>query len=355
MILEDMIEIQQTQQSRLAELDFENLRFGREFSDHMVVMDYRDGAWQPATIRAYEPLKFAPAMSALHYGQAIFEGMKAFRNSRDEVFLFRPDANIARFNISAERMCMPKVDPELFRHALHTLVDLDRDWIPNTKNSSLYIRPFMFATDEFIGVKPSDTYRFMVFTCPVNAYYKGNVRVKVERHYTRSAPGGTGYAKAAGNYAGALYPAKLAQEQGYDQLIWTDVKEHKWIEESGTMNVVFRSGNNVFSPPASDTILDGITRDSIMTLAADWGYDVVHRPIAVDEIQDLLMAGQLHEAFGAGTAATVAPIATINIDGTDYDLPPMEHWDLANQMTAEMDNIKRGDAPDKHGWNDPVV
>ena len=350
MVREDMIDIQRTPLSRLAGLDFNNLRFGREFSDHMAIMEYADGAWETMNIRAFDNLSFSPAMSALHYGQSIFEGMKAFKNERGEVNLFRPTDNIARFNQSAERMCMPSVDPELFLEALNKLVALDKGWIPSGNGSSLYIRPFMFGTDEYIGVKPSDTYKFMIFTCPVNAYYTGSVRVKVERHYTRSAAGGTGYAKAAGNYAGALYPAKLAQEQGYDQLVWTDAKEHRWIEESGTMNIVFRSGNEVFSPPMGDTILDGITRESIMQLASDWGYEVTHRPIAVTEIEGLLQRGQLDEAFGAGTAATVAPISTIHIDGTDYDLPALESWKLANRLSADMDAIKRGMLSDPHNW-----
>lgn len=355
MTVEETIVIERVNESRIAQFDFDNLPFGRVFSDHMFTMDYADGAWGTPKVVPFQPLTISPAMSALHYGQAIFEGMKAFGNERGETFLFRPKDNIARLNTSARRMCMPQVDEAMLLDGLKTLVHLDRAWVPTKPHSSLYIRPFMFATDEYIGVKPSETYKLIVFTCPVNAYYKGNVKVKVERHYTRSAPGGTGFAKAAGNYAGALYPAKLAQEQGFDQLIWTDAVEHKYIEESGTMNVVFRSGNKVFSPPPSETILDGITRDSIMRLAETWGYEVEYRRIAVEQIRSLLEAGKLDEAFGAGTAATVAPIAAINIDEEHFTLPDPSTWELAGRLGRDMDAIKRGNLPDTMDWCVAVV
>jgi branched-chain amino acid aminotransferase len=351
MIAEEMIEINPTNNSRLPEVDFENLPFGKVFSDHMFTIDYKDGAWHKPQIIPFQNLSLNPATSVIHYGQSIFEGMKAFRSEDGKVRLFRPDRNIARFNISAERMCMPSVPPALFQEGLEKLLDLDRNWVPEHKDAALYIRPFMFATDEYIGVKPSETYKFMIFTCPVNKYYSGSVKVKIEEEYSRSMPGGTGFAKAAGNYAASLYPAKLAQDQGYNQLLWTDAIEHKYIEESGTMNIVFRSGNTVFSPAVSTTILRGITRDSILHVARDYGYEVEERKIEVAEIVDLLEKGELHEAFGAGTAATIAPISVINFRGKDYHLPSTDQWDFANKAAADLNSMKTGRSEDRFSWN----
>jgi branched-chain amino acid aminotransferase len=348
---DSMFDIVRVEASRLQEVDFSNLPFGRVFSDHMFVMDYKDGQWQKGQIVPFRNLEMNPATSALHYGQSIFEGMKAFRGKNNEVFVFRPERNIKRFNLSAERLCMPQMDEKVFHEALSQLLSLDKDWVPTAEDSSLYIRPFMFATDEYIGVKPSENYRFMIFTCPVGKYYGGEVRVKVETRYARSVKGGTGFAKAAGNYAGALYPAKLAQEQGYQQLIWTDAIEHKYIEESGTMNIVFRAGNTIITPPASETILNGVTRDSVLQLARDWGYDVQERRVEVAEIIDLLKKGELNEAFGAGTAATIAPIRAIGYEDTDYELPSYESWEFAQRAAKELDAIKKGKVEDRHGWN----
>lgn len=346
-----MFDIQPVSISRLSEIDFGNIPFGKVFSDHMFLMNYEDGKWQKGRILPFQNLSLNPASSVIHYGQSIFEGMKAFRTADGKVNLFRPDKNIERFNKSAVRMCMPEVDPEVFMEALDQLIRIDKDWVPASDEASLYIRPFMFATDEYIGVKPSQNYSFMIFTCPVGKYYAGEVKVKVEKKYVRSAQGGTGFAKAAGNYAGALYPARLAQEEGYDQLIWTDAKEHKYIEESGTMNIAFRSGNKILTPAVSETILNGITRESAMQLARDWGYEVEERRVSVEEILQLLKTGGLDEAFGLGTAATVAPIRVIGFEGTDYELSPYSEWELAPKLSKEMDNLKRGRTQDVHGWN----
>lgn len=350
-VSESLFDIERATTSRLSEIDFENLPFGRVFSDHMFVMDYKDGTWQRGKITPFANLSLNPATSVIHYGQSIFEGMKAFKGAEDDVYVFRPDQNIARFNRSAERMCMPTLDTKVFHEALMHLVAIDKGWVPNSQDAALYIRPFMFGTDEYIGVRPSESYRFMIFTCPVGKYYGGDVKVKIEMYYSRSVRGGTGFAKAAGNYAGALYPAKLAQEQGYQQLIWTDAIEHKYIEESGTMNIVFRTGNTVFSPAVSDTILRGITRDSVLALARDYGYDVQERQVEVNEVVNLLREGKLDEAFGAGTAATIAPIRTINFEGTDFELPPFESWSFARRASKELTDIKRGFANDRFNWN----
>ncbi|MCH2198105.1 MAG: branched-chain amino acid aminotransferase [Flavobacteriales bacterium] len=350
-VSEFMFDIEEVGASRLPKVDFDNLPFGRVFSDHMFVMDYKDGTWQKGQIIPFQNLSMNPASSVIHYGQSIFEGMKAFRGNSGDVYLFRPEKNIERFNVSAERMCMPHVDPSTFQEALMQLLNMDQGWVPSNPDAALYIRPFMFATDEYIGVKPSETYRFMIFTCPVGAYYGSEVNVKIETKFVRSAPGGTGYAKAAGNYAGALYPAKMAQEEGYQQLIWTDAAEHKYIEESGTMNVVFRSGNKIISPSTSETILAGITRDSVLTLARDWGYDVEERRVSVAEIIELAKMGALDEAFGAGTAATIAPIRSIAFEGVDYELAPSETWEFANKAKKALNAIKRGEVEDKFNWN----
>ncbi len=238
------------------------------------------GKWQDARITPFADMKMSPANSALHYGQSIFEGLKAFRSeSEDKILIFRPEENCKRLNRSAKRMCMPEIPEELFMEGLSQLVDLDRKWVPNKEDSSLYVRPFMFATDEYIGVRPSETYRFIIFTSPVGSYYSEPVKVKIETHYTRAVSGGTGAAKTAGNYAASLYPAKLAQEQGYHQLIWTDGKEHKYIEEAGTMNIMFVIGNKLRTAPLTDTILPGITRASVLQMAKDWGLDVQEKPV----------------------------------------------------------------------------
>jgi branched-chain amino acid aminotransferase len=245
---------------------------------------------------------------------------------------------------------MPELPEEIFMNGLAQLLTVDRNWIPTQPGCSLYIRPVMFATDDYIGVKPSDTYSFIIFTSPVGAYYNKPVRVKVETHYTRAAPGGMGFAKAAGNYAAAMYPSQLAHQQGYDQLLWTDGREHKYFEESGTMNVIFVMNGKLITPPTTDSILKGVTRDSVLQLARDWGYAVEERPVSVEEVIAAAKNGTLQEAFGAGTAATIAPIAVISHEGTDYTLPPVETRKLSNRLHQGMDDIKTGRAADPHGW-----
>lgn len=344
------IEVIKTQQSRLSQVDFSNLPFGKIFSDHMFVMDYKNGAWHNPQIRPYENFTFAPSMSSLHYGQAIFEGMKAYRNKNNEAFLFRPDKNYARFNHSAERMCMPQVPEELFMNGLKQLVALDKNWIPDEDGSSLYIRPFMFATDEFVGIRPSETYRFCIFTCPVGRYYSEPVRVRIETFYSRAIEGGTGTAKAAGNYGGALYPAKMCQDAGFHQLVWTDAKEHKYIEESGTMNVMFMIDNVLVTPSLSGTILDGVTRNSILTVAKDWGIKVEERKVSVEEVITAAQNGKLQDAFGLGTAATIAQIKIIGYNDKKYELSDLETRDFTNKLMDYFDKYRRGLLEDKFGW-----
>lgn len=344
------ITIQKVQNSRISEVDFDNIPFGKVYSDHMFIADYEDGQWGDLRIVPYENLSMAPASSVIHYGQSIFEGLKAYKNSKGESVVFRPEENAKRLNKSAERMCIPEVPEELFQKAMTELLKVDKDWIPDTANTALYIRPFVFAMDNYIGIRPSEKYRFMIISCPVGAYYNEPVKVKIETEYTRAAKGGTGYAKAAGNYAGSLYPARLAQEQGYHQLVWTDATEHAYIEESGTMNIMFVINNTLITPEASSTILKGITRDSVLTLARDWGMKVEERKVSVKEIVEAAKNGELQDAFGVGTAATIAHIALIGHDGVDYQLPPVEKREFSNKILKGLDAIKLGETEDKFNW-----
>ncbi|MGK7392573.1 MAG: branched-chain amino acid aminotransferase [Candidatus Cyclobacteriaceae bacterium M2_1C_046] len=344
------IKINKTADTKLSDIDFNNIQFGQIYSDHEFIADYKNGEWQNFRITPYEDLKISPASPAIHYGQSIFEGLKAYKNEKGELLIFRPDQNFERLNISARRMVLPELPEEVFMEGLKTLLDLDRSWVPNKPNTSLYIRPFIFSADEYIGIRPSKSFKFMIITCPVGAYYSKPVKVKIETEFTRAVKGGTGYAKAAGNYAGALYPAKLAQDKGYDQLIWTDGIEHKYIEESGTMNIMFVIDGKLVTPAVSDSILSGITRDSVLTIARDWGMEVEERKVSVEEIIKALEEGKLTEAFGAGTAATIAPIELIGYKGKDYKLPPVEEREFANKVLAELDAIRTGKKEDPYGW-----
>ncbi len=345
-----LFDIQRTKTSRITEVDIENLPFGSVFSDHQFMMEFENGKWNTGVIEPYGDMRLSPAAMVLHYGQAIFEGMKAFRQPDGGIALFRPQDNIRRFNVSGERMCMPKVDEETFMEALKELLKLDSQWVPNAEGSSLYIRPFMFASEVHVGVRPSAQYRFVIFTCPVGPYYKGNVRVKVETEYTRAAPGGTGFAKAAGNYGAALRPTELAKAQGYDQILWTDAVEHKYIEESGTMNAVFVMDGKLVSPALGDTVLNGVTRASILKLARHFGLEVEERRIGVSELKAAAESGALQEAFGVGTAATMTAIEAIGFVGGDVELPPVEGWTIMPKLAKGLDDIRRGRAEDPFGW-----
>lgn len=344
------IDIQRVKKSRLPEVDFQNLPFGKVYSDHMLLADYRNGEWQNFRIVPYGAMPMSPASPALHYGQSIFEGMKAYPSSTGEVVVFRPLDNARRLNISAERMCMPAIPEDLFMESLSAMIEIDRQWIPSNDGASLYIRPFMFSADEYIGIRPSDDFTFMIIFSPVGPYYSTPVKVKIETHYTRAVEGGTGFAKAGGNYGGAIYPAKLAQDEGYHQLIWTDGKLHQYIEESGTMNVMFVIDDTLVTPSLSDSILAGITRDSVLKLVRSWGMKVEERKISVKELVDALEKGKVTEAFGAGTAATIAHIELIGHEGKDYPLPPVENREVANRVYRELEGIKRGLIPDPFGW-----
>ena len=344
------ISIQKVKQSRVHEVDFANIPFGKIYTDHMFMADYRNGEWGNLRVMPYGYMPISPATPALHYGQSIFEGMKALKNASGETLVFRPLDNWNRMNISAERMCMPQLPEELFMESMSTLIDLDRSWIPQVEGSSLYIRPFMFSADEYIGIRASQDFTFMIILCPVGAYYSTPVKVRIETHYTRAVEGGTGFAKAGGNYGGAIYPAKLAQDKGYHQLIWTDGKNHEYIEESGTMNVMFVIEDTLVTPALNDSILAGITRDSVLKLARHWGMKVEERKISVRELVEGLQKGKIKEAFGAGTAATIAHIELIGHEENDYYLPPIADRKFSNKVFAELEAIKCGAKPDPFGW-----
>ncbi|MEO8795559.1 MAG: branched-chain amino acid aminotransferase [Daejeonella sp.] len=335
----------------MSETDFNNLPFGRTFSDHMFMADYSDGEWKNFQILPFGDLTVSPAMSALQYGQSIFEGIKAYRLQNGEISIFRPLKNFERFNISADRMCMPTISEEVFMQGMAQLIELDKDWVPSKEGQSLYIRPFMVATDAVLGVHAAQNYKFIILTGPSGVYYAKPVRVKIETHFARAAEGGVGYAKTAGNYGRALYPTKQAQKEGFDQLIWTDARDHAYIEESGTMNVMFIIDNVLITPSTRDTILDGVTRKSILQLANSWGMKVEERRVSVEEVINAAKNGTLQDAFGAGTAATVAHIAEIGFENEIYTLPEPSSREFSNKVLKALNNIRYGITPDEFGWN----
>jgi branched-chain amino acid aminotransferase len=344
------LKITKTARSRAKDQDVNNVAFGKYFSDHMFVANYKDGKWDKGEIIPYGDVPMSYAMSALHYGQAIFEGMKAFKQDDGEVVLFRPLANHKRLNRSAIRMAMPEVPEELFMTALNEIVKIDSDWIPTSDKGSLYLRPFLIATDEAIGVRPSDNYQFVVICAPAGVYYSEPIKVKVETNYFRAVEGGVGFVKAAGNYGRSMYPTKLAQEKGFQQVIWTDARDHKYVEESGTMNLMFVIDNQIVTPALGDTILAGVTRESVLMLARFWGYHVEERRISVDELVQAHAKGKLQEAFGVGTAATVAQIIGIGVEDKILDLPPIEGRVFSNKVDGMLRDIRKGRVEDTFNW-----
>lgn len=344
------IRIEPTQQSRLGQVDFNNLKFGQIMSDHMLVAEYENNQWTDVSIVPYGDLKVSPSMSSLHYGQAIFEGIKGYKFADGTVSIFRPDENWRRFNKSAARLQMPTVPEEIFLGGLRQLLDIDREWVPSKEGTSLYIRPFMFATEAALGVHPSISYKFLIITCPVGAYYSKPISLKVETYYTRAAEGGVGFSKNAGNYALSLYPTQLANDEGYDQIMWTDAKEHKYVEEAGTANLIFRIGDTIITPHG-DTILHGVTRRTIMTLAEKWGYKAEQRKVSVQELLDGIENGTVVEAFAAGTAATITHIDRIGFEGKDFHLPPIESREFSNKVLTYLNQLRYGQIADEFGWN----
>jgi len=338
-------------QSRLAETDITDLPFGKVFTDHMFVADYEDGEWKNFEILPYGPLPMSPAISALHYGQAIFEGLKAYKQADGTVSLFRADKNFARFNKSATRLAMANIPEEIFMQGLAALINIDKAWVPDEENYSLYLRPVMFATDPFLGVRPSSTYKFVILANPSAPYYSKPLKVKIETRYTRSADGGVGAAKAAGNYAGSMLPTVEAHAEGFDQLIWTDAKEHKYVEESGAANLMFVINGKIVTPEVRETILDGVTRDTILELAKSMGIEVEERRVLIQEVLDNIENGTLTEAFAVGTAATVTQISEISYEGKAYLLTDPATRTVSTGIAKKLNEIRYGVTADEFGWN----
>lgn len=348
------IKITRTQHSRLSTTDLSDTPFGKVFSDHMYIADYQNGEWTNFRIEPFGALPLHPANISLHYGQSIFEGMKASKSFDGRPMLFRPEMHARRLNASARRLSMPEFPEELFIDAVSQIVAVDSDWIPTIDGSALYLRPFMIATDEFIGVRPSEKYSFIIFTCPVGPYYAKPVRLWVEQEYVRAVNGGTGEAKAAGNYAGSLYPVQLAQARGFDQVMWMDAHEFKYIQEVGTMNIFFVINDTIITPSTDGAILRGITRDCFLTILQMKGYQVEERPISIDEVVNAYEKGQLREVFGAGTAAVVSHVETIGYGDLLMELPPIESREIGEMLKAEISGLRDGTIEDTYGWTLPI-
>jgi len=339
-----------TSQAERKVTDTKSVPFGKVPTEHMFIAEYKNGEWQHAEVVPFHDLTLSPLALCLHYGQTVFEGMKAFVMQNGDINIFRIDKHYERFMKSLQRMCMPEVPKQLFVNAIKQLVALDSDWVPRDDDGSLYIRPFMIATEDRIGVKVSDEYLFMVVCSPAFQYYSQPLRVKIETTYVRSASGGTGTAKCGGNYGGAFYPTAQAREAGFDQVLWTDSIHHEFIEESGTMNAMFVIDHVLITPELSGTILDGVTRDSLLTIAREKGMAVEERQISYNELVSAFEAGKHVEAFGAGTAAVVAPIAIIAVGHKEYSCYTGPDA-LMYRLQQELFDIRRGLVPDIHQWN----
>lgn len=344
-----LISIEKAKTSKISQVDFNNLPFGRYRTDHMFICEYEDGKWQQPKIIPYQNISLDPAAKIFHYGQSVFEGLKAYKDTAGNVWLFRPDENQRRINISSKRLAIPEFPEEYFMEGLKALLKLDKAWVPTTEGSSLYVRPFAFASGNGFHASPSDKYTFVIALSPSGPYFSGKVKVLIEEHYSRAANGGVGYAKAGGNYAGQFYPTKLAAEKGYQQVIWTDDTTHEYIEEAGAMNVFVRIGDTLITSPVSERILDGVTRKSIIEIAKDEGIPVEVRKVTVKELIEASKQGTLKEMFGAGTAAVVSPIAAFGYKGTDYTLPELEK-PYATLLKKRITDIQYNRAEDKFGW-----
>lgn len=346
------IEVEKASASKIGQVDFENLTFGSIFTDHMLVCDYKDGEWQTARIMPYGPISLDPSAKVFHYGQAVFEGLKAYKGEDDSIWLFRPDENQIRMNKSCVRLQIPEIPKEVFFDGLETLLKLDKEWIKKGEGNSLYIRPFIIATEGCVSASPSTAYKFIIICSPAQSYFKKGmtgVKVLFAEKYSRAANGGVGFAKCAGNYAGQFYPTHLANKEGYQQVLWTDASNHENLEEAGVMNVFFRIGDKLLTAPTSDRILDGVTRKSVIEIAKDEGIDVEVRTVTVSEIIEAAKAGTLKEMFGSGTAAVISPIAGFGHKGEHFDLPQIENG-YASLFKKRITDIQYNKAEDKFGW-----
>ncbi|HEY6503147.1 MAG TPA: branched-chain amino acid aminotransferase [Chitinophagaceae bacterium] len=344
------ISITKAERSKLQDINLENIPFGRYFTDHMLEADYENGEWKNVEIKPYQPLLLAPSLAALHYGQAIFEGIKAYKDADGNAFIFRPADNFRRFNKSAERMNMPVVPEEIFMQGMRKLIALDKNWIPAKRDHSLYIRPVMFSTDDVLGVRPSETYKFLIILSPTGPYYAEPMKILVEETYTRAAPGGVGFSKNAGNYGGSMLAATTAKKQGFDQVLWTDAFEHKWLQEVGMMNVFFVIDNVAITPSLEEgTILEGVTRDSVMKGLNEMGVPVEERKISIDELVAAYKTGKVSEVFGTGTAAVIAPIKELNYKGFSMKFNT-DDYKISRALKTWLNDIREGKLEDKYGW-----
>lgn len=347
-----MVEVHETKAPR--EKPKGDLGFGRVFTDHVFRLDYdEERGWHRGRVEPYAPIELDPAASVLHYAQAVFEGLKAFRGVDGAIRLFRPDRHARRFRESCERMCIPPISEEMFVKAVERIVAQDASWVPEEEGSALYVRPFAFATEAFLGVRPARTYSFYIVLSPVGAYYaKGfaPVRIWVERHAVRAAKGGLGAAKAAANYAASMHAAAAAKARGYDQVLWTDSIEHRYLEEVGTMNLFVHLGDEIVTPELDGVILPGVTRDSVIRLLRERGEKVVERRISIDEVREAHAKGTLREVFGTGTAAVVSPVGVLGFEDGDLVVGDGEPGPLARSLYAEIVALQRGEAEDRHGW-----
>jgi len=338
--------------------DQNNLGFGKHFTDHMFIMDYsKDKGWHDARIVPYGPLEIDPATMVLHYGQAIFEGLKAYRTEDGRILLFRPEKNMERINKSNDRMCIPPIDVDFGVEAIKTLVSLDKDWIPTAEGTSLYIRPFIIATDPYLGVKPADTYKFIIIMSPSGAYYSTGinpVKIYVENKFVRAVRGGTGFAKTPGNYAASLKAQDIAHDKGYEQVLWLDGVEMKYVEEVGSMNVFFKINGEVVTPSLDGSILPGITRDSVIQLLKHWNIPVSERKLGIQELYDAHKDGRLEEAFGTGTAAVISPIGELNWNDHVMTINNGEIGELATKIYNTITGIQSGKIQDEFGWTTEV-
>ena len=343
--------IQKSTNPRISSFDPNNFSFGNTFIDHMIICEYENGKWGDVKLVPYGPLPFSPAMMGVNYGQACFEGMKAYKDKNGDIFLFRPEKNFARINKSASRLAMPEVTEEMFLEGLKALVDVDREWIPYGEGNSLYIRPLIFATEEALKARIANKFMFAIVATPAKSYYSEPVAVKISDYYSRAANGGVGFAKAAGNYAAAFYPTQLANEEGYEQIIWTDDSTHEYFEESGTMNVFVRINDTIYTPPTSEKILDGITRDSFIKLAEKKGIDLKVEPVSVKTVVEAHKNGTLKEIWGVGTAVVTSAFKAIGYKGEKLELPQLTlEESFALQLQKDLVDIQTNNAEDPFGW-----
>ncbi|GAA4306639.1 branched-chain amino acid aminotransferase [Aestuariibaculum suncheonense] len=343
------IEIIKSETTKIHDVDFDNLAFGSVFSDHMLECNFKDGKWQAPKVVPYQAISLDPSAKIFHYGQSVFEGMKAYKDANEDVYLFRPLDNFNRLNISAKRLAIPELPENYFMDGLKALLEVDKEWIPKQDGSSLYIRPFIFASGNGFHASPANEYKFLICTAPSGSYFSGKVKVLIEQTYSRSANGGVGFAKAGGNYAGQFYPTQLAVEKGYQQVIWTDDTSHEYIEEAGAMNIFVRINDTLITAPTSDRILDGITRKSIVELAKAEGIDVEVRKLSVHEVVEAAKNGSLKEMFGAGTAAVISPISGFGYKDEDFELPELEET-FASFLKKRITDIQTNKVEDPFGW-----